>query len=135
MNNPLVRFVAALVFGVTWVIAWQEILYASELPGEGFTASILLLLVVLLQYAIMGHDEAARRLPPRVFAHAMTGGCLLLLILVALPLTWGGSALEVFKLPIGTYVLSSTTLFDLALFLTVSGSMLAAFGGVEETRP
>ncbi|HEY9898564.1 MAG TPA: MnhB domain-containing protein [Pantanalinema sp.] len=134
MNNPLVRFVAALVFGVTWVIAWQEILYASELPGEGFTASILLLLVVLLQYAVMGRAEAARRLPPPVFARAMTAGCLLLLVLVAVPLAWGGSALEVFKIPLGPYALSSTTLFDLALFLTVSGSMLAAFCGVTENE-
>lgn len=134
MNNPLVRFVAALVFAVTWVIAWQEILYASELPGEGFTASVLVLLVVLLQYALMGRTEAARRLPPRVFAHAMTAGCFLLLLLVAVPPAWGGTALEVFKIPLGPYDVSSTTLFDLALFLVVSGSMLAAFGGVKESE-
>lgn len=132
MNNPLVRLVAALVFAVTWVIAWQEILYAGEFPGEGFTASILILLVVLLQYAIMGHAEAAQRLPPRVFAHAMTLGCLLLLLLVAVPPAWGGTVLQVFKIPLGPYSLSSTTLFDVALFLVVSGSMLAAFCGVKE---
>ncbi|MBO9540184.1 hypothetical protein J7643_06290 [bacterium] len=134
MNNPLVRFVAALVFALTWVIAWQEILYAGELPGEGFTASVLLLLVVLLQYAVMGDAEASRRLPPRVFSHAMTAGGLLLLFLLGVPLAWGGALLQVFKIPLGPYEVSSTILFDLALFLTVSGSMLAAFAGVKENE-
>lgn len=135
MSNLLVRFVATAVFAVTWVIVWQQILYAGELPGEGFTASILTLLVVLLQYAVLGPAEAARRLPPWVFRLALGGGATLLVILMALPLLWGAALLSVFKIPLGTHQLSSTTLFDAAMFSVVCGGMLTAFTSIERRAP
>lgn len=132
MNNLLVRFVAAAVGAVTWVLVWQQILYASELPGEGFTASVLTLLVVLLQVAVLGRREAARRLPPRLFRSGLVVGTALLLTLMVLPLAWGSAMLAVFKIPFGPYALSSTTLFDVALYLVVTGGMLSAFTTPEE---
>lgn len=131
MNNLLVRFVATSVFAVTWVIGWQQILYAGELPGEGFTASILTLLVVLLQFAVLGPEEAARRLPPRVFRRALGAGVTLLLVLMALPLWWGEALLTVFEIPLGSYMLSSTTLFDVAMYAVVTGGMLMAFTSLQ----
>lgn len=135
MTNLLVRFVATSVFAVTWVLVWQQILYASTLPGEGFTASILTLLVVLLQFAVLGPEEAARRMPPRAFRLVLGSGAVLLLILMALPLAWGEALLTVFEIPLGSHVLSSTTLFDVAMYAVVSGGMLTAFTSIERTGP
>ena len=135
MNNVLVRFVAAVVFAVTWIIVWQQILYAGELPGEGFTASILTLLAVLLQFVVLGKREAARRLPPAAFRVALVAGCGLWLGLMAGPLAWGRPIFATFKLPLGFTVLSSTTLFDVALYLMISGGMLMAFMSLGEPQP
>lgn len=135
MNNLLVRFVAAVVLAITWIIAWQEVLYASTLPGEGFTASILILLAVILQFVVLGYEAASRRIPPRIFRLALLAGVGLLLALMGLPLLAGRSMLTTFKLPLGFDTLSSTTLFDVAILLVISGGMLTAFTNLREPRP
>lgn len=132
LDNLLIRFVAQAVLAVTWVIVWHQILYAGERPGEGFTASILTLLVVTLQYVIIGRKRAAKRLPPVLFARALTAGLTILLALMLLPMLAGRQLLTVFKLPLPGYTLSSTTIFDVALFFVVTGSMLLAFTRLEE---
>lgn len=132
LDNLLIRFVAQAVLAVTWVIVWHQILYAGERPGEGFTASILTLLVVTLQYVIIGRKRAAKRLPPVIFARALTAGLAILLALMLLPMLAGRQLLTVFKLPLPGYTLSSTTIFDVALFFVVTGSMLLAFTRLEE---
>lgn len=132
MNNLLVRLVADAVMAATWIIAWQEILYAGKLPGEGFSASILILLAVILQYVVLGQKEASRRLPPPLFHRCLIGGVGLLLALLGLPLLWGAPMLQAFEIPLGFTHLSSTTLFDLAIFLVVAGGMLTAFTYLRE---
>lgn len=134
LDNLVIRFVAQAVLAVTWVIVWHQILYAGELPGEGFTASILTLLVVALQYIVMGQARAAERLPPAAFGVAMTAGVGLLLALMVAPMLAGRALLQPFKVPLPGYVLSSTTIFDVALFLVVTGSMLLAFATLEEPK-
>lgn len=135
MNNPVVRFVASMVLALTWVIAWQQILYASELPGEGFTASILMLLAMLLQFVVLGYHEASERFPPEWFFRAFVAGVAVLAGLMIGPMLVGRPLLTVFKLQLGAYALSSTTLFDVAMFLAVSGAMLAAFTQMKEPTP
>ncbi|MFN3428928.1 MAG: MnhB domain-containing protein [Candidatus Sericytochromatia bacterium] len=135
MNNPVVRFVASMVLALTWVIAWQQILYASELPGEGFTASILMLLAMLLQFVVLGYHEASERFPPVWFFRAFVAGVAVLAGLMIGPMLVGQPLLTVFKLQLGAYVLSSTTIFDVAMFLAVSGAMLAAFTQMKEPMP
>lgn len=134
MNNILVRFIADAALAATWIIAWQQILYAGLLPGEGFTASVLILLSVVLQYVVLGYDEASRRLSPRIFRVMLVAGVALLLALVALPLAQGKAMFAAFKLPLGFDVLSSTTLFDAAIFLVVTGAMLTAFTRLREPQ-
>lgn len=132
MNNLVVRFVAASVLAVAWIIAWQQILYASELPGEGFSASILTLLAVLLQFVVLGHRTAVSRLPVDWFFRAMGAGLALLLGLMVGPIASGKAIFTSFKVPVGPYAFSSTTLFDVALFLVVTGAMLTAFVQLHE---
>ncbi len=135
MNNLLVRFVACVVLAVTWIIAWQEILYAGTLPGEGFTASVLILLAVILQYVVLGYEVASRRIPPGLFRIGLSIGIALLFALLSLPMLAGLPMLSAFKIPLGFDTMSSTTLFDLAIFLVVSGGMLSAFTNLREPRP
>lgn len=135
LDNLLIRFVAQLVLAVTWVIAWHQVLYAGERPGEGFTASILTLLVVTLQYIVIGRDQAAKKLPSEWFGRALSAGVLILLGLMVVPMLFGRPLLAVFKLPLPGYTLSSTTIFDVALFFVVTGSMLLAFTRLEEPHP
>ena len=135
MNNVLVRFVSACVLAVTWILVWQQILYASELPGEGFTASILMLLAMLLQFVVLGYQEASERFPAAWFFRAFVAGVAVLAGLMVGPMLMGKPLLTVFKLQLGAYTLSSTTIFDVAMFLAVSGAMLAAFTQMKEPTP
>ena len=98
MNNPVVRFVASMVLALTWVIAWQQILYAW-------------------------------------FFRAFVAGVAVLAGLMVGPMLMGKPLLTVFKLQLGAYTLSSTTIFDVAMFLAVSGAMLAAFTQMKEPTP
>lgn len=132
MNDRLTRFTADRILGVTWVIAWAHILYADELPGDGFTAGVFVLVTVLLQFVVLGRRHAAELLPPRVFHAVASVGVLVIVVLVTLPLTWGGAPLEHFEIPLGVGTLSSTTLFDLAIFSAVSGALVVGFTSLEE---
>lgn len=128
MSDLLIRFVAAAVLAVSWVMAWVQITQAGRLPGEGFTASVLMVLVVLLQLVVLGRDEAARRLPLGVCFAGFVGDLALLAGLAVGPLLAGRPLLQVFKWG----GVSSTTLFDVALFGVVAGGMLTAFAYLEE---
>lgn len=137
MTNVLTRFTADLILGVTWVIAWEQILYADDLPGDGFTAGVFLLVAILLQHVVLGHARASTLLPTRIFlVAAVTGLCLLGLLLV-LPVAWGAPPLQHFYVPFGTLELSSTTLFDLGIFLAIGGALVAGLTGLHElnTKP
>lgn len=132
LDNLVIRFVATVVLAVTWVIVWHQILYAGERPGEGFTASILALLVVSLQFIVIGQDEASRRLPTSLFRRASVAGTALLFLLAAGPVIAGQAIFAPFKVPLPGYALSSTTIFDVALFLVVTGTMLEALTTIKE---
>lgn len=135
-SSILVRFVAALVTALGLLIAWEDIVFAGEAPGEGFTASILAILVVALQFVVLGRDEVGRRIPHRLYFGALVAGAALLLALVAGPLAAGSPLLAPFKVGGGPISLSSSTLFDIAVFLIVSGGMLAAWAGLPlEAKP
>lgn len=127
----LARFVAAVVLGITCLIAWGDLVFAGDAPGEGFTASILVLLVVVLQFVVLGRAEVERRIPRTAFRASLVWGAVLLLALAAGPMLLGAPLLAGFKVPMGPYSLSSSTLFDVAVFLIVSGGMLSAFSTLE----
>ncbi len=134
-SSMLVRFVAALVTALGLLIAWEDIAFAGEAPGEGFTAAILAILVVVLQFVVLGRDEVGRRLPPQLYFRALVAGAALLLALAAGPILAGSPLLAPFKMGLGPFSLSSSTLFDVAVFLIVGGGMLAAFTSLPLESP
>ncbi|MBM3267942.1 MAG: hypothetical protein FJZ01_09865 [Candidatus Sericytochromatia bacterium] len=134
-NSILVRFVAALVTALGMLVAWEDLAFAGEAPGEGFTASVLAILVVALQFVVLGRAEVGQRFFPGLPFGALAAGSALLLAVAAGPLAWGLPLLAPFKFGLGPLSLSSSTLFDLAVFLIVGGGMLAAFAGLPIEAP
>lgn len=135
MNDLLTRLTADLILGVTWVIAWQQILYAEELPGDGFTAGVFMLVAVLLKFVVLGHPAAAALLPPRAFYWSAFGGLTLLAVLFLAPPIWGGAPLEHFYVPLGFGRLSSGTLFEVGVFLAIAGALVDALTNLPERTP
>jgi multisubunit Na+/H+ antiporter MnhB subunit len=133
MSDALTRFTADLILGVTWVIAWQQIMYADELPGDGFTAGVFVLVAILLQHVVLGRHEATEKLPPQAFFAAALVGVAMLCLLFVVPMTWGGHPLQHFYVPLGPVALSSTTLFDLGIFLAIAGALVAGITSVQES--
>lgn len=134
-NSILVRFVAALVTALGVLVAWEDLAFAGEAPGEGFTASVLAILVVALQFVVLGRAEVGRRFSPGLPFGALASGTALLLGVAVGPLVRGLPLLALFKVGLGPFSLSSSTLFDLAVFLIVGGGMLAAFAGLPVESP
>lgn len=132
MNDLLARFTIDLILAVSWVIAWQQILYADELPGDGFTAGVLMLVTVMLQFVVRGSTIASSAFPPRFFFGCAVTGLVVLFALFVLPLTWGAHPLEHFHVPLMIGQLSSRTLFDLGIFLAIAGSLVTSLTSLRE---
>jgi len=135
-NNILSRFSANVVLGVSWVIAWQHVLYADHLPGDGFTAGVLLLIALMQEFVILGYRRAALKLPDQIFHSALVAGILLLAALMVLPpLLYDAWLLESFEIPVFGTSFSSTLVFDIAIFLLVGGGALSYIVSSREVEP
>ncbi len=136
-DNILARFSANLILGVSWIVACQQVFYANELPGDGFTAGILILVALMLEYSILGHGKASVKLPDRIFHYLLAGGAALLWLLMFIPLLLlpEGKLLQSFKIPFFGTEFSSTLFFDLAIFMMVGGGALTYLVSSKETEP
>lgn len=134
MNNALTRFSTALILMVSWIVAWHQLLYSEHLPGDGFTAAVLLLIALMLEFVVLGYDEAARRLPVRVFYRLAVAGLVLLLLLMVLPLVFGRPLLFGAHVALFGYEASSGLVFDLAVFLIVTGVVVVSLTSFQEAR-
>jgi multisubunit Na+/H+ antiporter MnhB subunit len=100
--------------------------------GDGFSAAVIVTLAVSLRYLTVGWQEAERSLP--LLRHAplvATAGLLIALAVGFFPMLQGNPPFT--HLPglgepvtkIGTLELMTPVLFDLGLFLLVTGSLIA----------
>jgi hypothetical protein len=126
VNNPFIRLNSVLIFWVTWIIAWQQVIYSGYLPGDSFTASILVLITIMLQFVVLDRRQASERLPIRFFFRSLLAGLFLLVLTAAGPLLIGKNMLAAVKIPVAGHQLSSTLLFELAVFLIVVGVVTTA---------
>ncbi len=120
----VVRTTTTLTFPIVLMFAGSHIINASQLPGEGFSAGLLVALSVVLLHVGVGHAEVERDLPRYVRWAAPLGlGIALFVGLVGLGVhgsfLWHASV----HVPLwsGEIKLSSTSLFDIAVFLVVAG--------------
>ncbi len=128
-TSSFVRAISTILLPVTMVIAATHIMYGHDLPGDGFTAGVIVSLVVGLWYVIFGYDETRARLPwlrPRLL---ISSGLLLAVLQGTAGAVLGGAPFapvdfgELLGLPLPAgFHISTALLFEIAVFLSVLGS-------------
>jgi multisubunit Na+/H+ antiporter MnhB subunit len=132
IGTPLTRYAATLLLPVAAVIALAHLLYAGDAPGDGFTAGVIGGISIALWYQVFGYDRARIR---QLRAEKLIGAGMTLAIGNAvLPLLWGRFFLEHnsfgdIPLPAGLHF-TSTTIFEIAIFLTVLGSVITIVNAI-----
>ncbi len=132
MNNVLVRLSAVMIFGISWVVAWEEVLFSETWPGDSITAAMVLLVPVMLQFVIPGREHGQFYLQVRVFKLCFVSGLVLFIVLMLVPLLSGDAMLTSFRVRFGSYHLSSTLLFEIAIFLIMTGVVVNVLAGYKE---
>jgi len=129
-TSPFVQALALFLLPFTLVLAIIHVLYGHDQPGDGFTAGVIVSLGVASWYVSFGYEETKRRLYWFNPANFIGLGLLLALGSAASAAIINGSffspvdfgkRLGMDFLPAGVY-LSTATLFELAICLTVVGS-------------
>ncbi|MFN8447383.1 MAG: hydrogen gas-evolving membrane-bound hydrogenase subunit E [Anaerolineae bacterium] len=133
--TPLTRLGAKLLLPFAMIIALAHLLYAGDAPGDGFTAGVVGGIGIALWYQVFGYDRARLR---QVRVEYLIGiGVTLAIANAVLPLLFGESFLTHYSildipLPGGLHI-NSSTVFELAIFLTVFGSIVTMINAM--TRP
>jgi multicomponent K+:H+ antiporter subunit A len=125
--SPLVRTAAFAALPLSMVLAATHIMYGHDMPGDGFTAGVIISLSVGLWYIVFGYEETRRRLPWLRASNFIGAGVLLALLTGTTALLVTGSILgnvdftEAWTiLPKGFHV-STSFLIEIAICLTVLG--------------
>lgn len=132
MDNSFVRISAVMIFGIAWVIACEEVFFAGTWPGDSVTAAIVLLIPLMLQFVVLGRKRGLIHLPLAIFQVSLFFGFVLFIALLATPLLFGRPMLATLHVQVAGYRLSSSILFELAIFLIMTGSVVTALAGYKE---
>jgi multicomponent K+:H+ antiporter subunit A len=136
--SPFVRALARILLPVMLVLAAVQMMYGHDQAGDGFTAGVIISLVIAFWYVVFGYHETRRQLPwlqPNIL---IGGGVLLAIADAALAALLRGSffanldygKMLALPLPRG-FGLTTSFVFEVAICLTVLGGasmMLAALG-------
>lgn len=129
-KTPLLRVLAHVIFPLTLVIGLCHLFYGHDLPGDGFTAGVIISIGIGLQYMVFGFQETRERMP-WLRPSGLVGWGLVVALATGCA-TWAingtffssanfGRLLGI-SLPKGIY-LSSSMLFEISICLTVVGSV------------
>jgi NADH:ubiquinone oxidoreductase subunit 5 (subunit L)/multisubunit Na+/H+ antiporter MnhA subunit/multisubunit Na+/H+ antiporter MnhB subunit len=141
--SSFIRTTAFVALPLSIMLAFTQIMYGHDQPGDGFTAGVIISLAIALWYVAFGYEEARRRLPWLHSTLFIATGILLAIFtgLVAMALT--GSFLGNIDftegwafLPKGFHI-STSFLIELAICLAVLGGathMLSTLGHPETTE-
>jgi multicomponent K+:H+ antiporter subunit A len=138
ITSPFIHALAYVSLPLSLIIAVIHILYGHDQPGDGFTAGVIVGLAIAFWYVVFGYAEVKERLrwlKPMVF---ISGGILLAIFSGILSASIKGNflsnvdfgTLQNIPLPVGIN-LSTSLLFEVAIFLSVLGSIsyiLSALG-------
>jgi multisubunit Na+/H+ antiporter MnhB subunit len=124
----LVSFLARLLLGPGLVVAFASMVKAYTEVGDGFAAGVIVGLLLALYYLALGGAEAERALPLLRFAPVVAVAGLVLGLgigffglLVGDPLFTHRPGPDASVVTIGTLELFTPFLFDVAVFLLVTG--------------
>jgi NADH:ubiquinone oxidoreductase subunit 5 (subunit L)/multisubunit Na+/H+ antiporter MnhA subunit/multisubunit Na+/H+ antiporter MnhB subunit len=136
--TPLTRLGATLMLPFAALLALASLLYAGAAPGDGFSAGVIGGISLALFYAVFGYEPTKQRIG-RLRPEGLVGAGLLLALLNAgLPLLWGTSFFAHndfgdIPLPAGLHI-SSATIFEVAIMLTVFGSVVNILNAITNPR-
>ncbi len=133
--TPLTRLAAKILLPVAMIIAIAHLAYGGEAPGDGFTAGVIGGISIALWYQVFGYDRTRLR---QLRVEILIGAGLTLATTNALlPLLFGKNFLQhynILDIPLpGGLHFNSTTVFEIAIFLTVFGSIITMINAM--TRP
>jgi multicomponent K+:H+ antiporter subunit A len=138
ITSPFIHALAYVSLPFSLVIAVVHILYGHDQPGDGFTAGVIVGLAIAFWYVVFGYAQVKERLrwlKPMVL---ISSGILLAIFSGILSASIKGNFLanvdfgtqQNIPLPVGIN-LSTSLLFEVAIFLSVLGSIsyiLSALG-------
>jgi multisubunit Na+/H+ antiporter MnhB subunit len=133
--TPLTQLGAKLLLPIAMIIAIAHLLYAGDAPGDGFTAGVIGGISIALWYQVFGYDRTRLR---QLHIEFLIGiGVALAAGNALLPLLFGESFLHhysILDIPLpGGLHFNSSTVFEIAIFLTVFGSIVTMINAM--TRP
>ncbi len=130
-TSPFVRMVTHAAMPLALILAFVQMVYGHNQPGDGFTAGVTISIAVGLWYVVFGYERTKQRLVV-LRPHRLIGvGILIVLLSATSPILFGqaffspfnfGEALHL-PLPRGLD-LTTSLLFELAICLAVLGSAL-----------
>jgi len=128
-TSPFIHALAYVSLPLSMVVAVVHMMYGHDQPGDGFTAGVIASLALGFWYVVFGHSEARRRLIWLRSGRLIGSGLLLIILSATTAAFVTGSFLGHvdfgrrlgLPLPQG-FSLSTSFLFEVAIFLTVLGS-------------
>lgn len=136
-SNPLNRVVARVVLPVAFMISLAHILYGGGAPGDGFTAGVISGLAISLWYIVFGYEEAKHNLGWLHPARFVGLGLTLALLNAALPMLFGREFLAITRVDLvlpANLKLTSTMVYETAIFLTVLGGVSAVMEAITHPK-
>ena len=125
-STPFTRIFARIVLPVAFLIAFAQLLYGGDGPGDGFTAGVISALGITLWYIVFGYHEARAALRWLNGRLLIGAGLALVIANAAFPMLLGEPFLAHLSfdvaLPANLH-LSSTLIYETGIFLTVLGSV------------
>lgn len=134
MNSIILRTVSRIVFQLLLIIAVFLLVSGHNAPGGGFIAGLLAAASLVLLMLAFDLDYVQSLLPVN-YINVVTIGLVLAAGVGFAPLLSGlpflTSAFRTYSLPlIGAVELSSAVVFDVGVFLVVTGSVMTVIQGI-----
>jgi multisubunit Na+/H+ antiporter MnhB subunit len=130
--SPILAVVAPRLLGPAIMVGLATVIKGYADVGDGFSAAVIVTLAISLRYVTLGWQRAERSLPVLRYApQVATAGLLIALAVGFFPMLQGNPPFTHLPGPgepvtkIGTLELITPVLFDLGLFLLVTGSLIA----------
>jgi multisubunit Na+/H+ antiporter MnhB subunit len=136
VTTAMIRAVAKLLLAPALVAAFAILVKGYVGPGDGFSAGVVAALGILLQYLVLGYQDAQRLLPTRLAPAVTFAGLLLALLIGFVPVLRGKAILTEFPPPgeeairLGTLELIGAFAYDVGVFVLVFGFTIGAISAI-----
>ncbi|MFQ3565355.1 MAG: hydrogen gas-evolving membrane-bound hydrogenase subunit E [Aggregatilineales bacterium] len=135
--DPITQFAATLVLPFSLMLAAAHVLYGGRNPGDGFTAGVIAGLGVSLWFVVYGYKEAKERLRWMQPGVLIGAGLSIAIVNAAFPLLLGEPFFTFIQFTERSFAgikLATSTLFEIGIFLTVSGGIGAIMEAISHPR-